>query len=105
MLIKVESLQGIYDCFSGQEEFDQFLVEMAVMIDEVHYTGQKAARNKHDEQFAMALVLKQCFLFTLFCKDHIELIRQMMPHIEYEVVDGKRKKQILLENPNIKDGE
>lgn len=82
VIITTESLVKLSQCFSDPEEVQTFIQQMGDVIDEIHFYSQLRLRSETEEEGIVAL-LKQVCVFSMFCREHFELIHQLISIVEF----------------------
>lgn len=80
LLVTPEALNKIGQCFSSAEEMQTFLSQMDQLIQEVMFLIQMRTRVK--EEYCPVLLLQQSCVFSIFCREHIELIQQLIANLD-----------------------
>lgn len=94
MVVKVRTLENILKCFANEDEFEEFYTAMHLMIQEISFTNQLAARSLSDEETYKTLVVKEIFLLGVFVKEHIEQLRDIINKVEFSEVSAADKKKL-----------
>ena len=76
MMITQESLLKISQCFSNGEEIETFMTHFMDLTEETYFNMLLAKRT--DDDTATNLFMKQLCLLAIFCREHIELIHEMI---------------------------
>lgn len=80
MMITPESLIKMCKCFSNTEEAATFMNHLADLTEELFFQGQLA---KHvDEEAKITIIMKQICIMSLFVREHMELIHQLISSID-----------------------
>lgn len=100
MIVKGEVLKKVLDCFCTQDEFQDFLVDMGGLMNELNYSGQTAWRDIDNKELGNLMAMKQVFLMGQFCKDNIEVIRDLIRVVEYteKIPENMKKDEGWYEN-------
>lgn len=91
-LVHAESLKKLAGCFTSHEELCEFLEQLRGICDEIEFSDHLMRRNISDLSSLRVLMLKKLFMFTLFCKQNIEVLHDLVNKIEYtEITETERK--------------
>ncbi len=84
MLVTTESMGELGKCFSSPEEIVTFLSQMGHLAKEITFAAEM--RNKVSEKDAVYVSLRQVCLFTLFCREHVELVQQLIKTVKIQEI-------------------
>jgi len=87
-----ESIQELSACFSSIEEVAIFLSQLHDLATEI--TSISKNRDRASEIDAIYCSLRQMCLFTLFCRDHIELMHQLIKAIKIKELTDEELDEI-----------
>jgi len=90
MLVTTESMGELGKCFSSPEEIVTFLSQMGQLAKEITFAAEM--RNKVSEKDAVYVSLRQVCLFTLFCREHVELVQQLINTVKIQEVTDEELK-------------
>lgn len=82
LLVSADCFQKIAKCFSDSEEVTTFINQMSDVIEELSFTERLRERTADPNVGAM-LLLKQVCIFGMFCREHIDLLHQIISQIDY----------------------
>lgn len=101
MIIKTEAFLDILRGFHNSEEFATFRNELYGLTEDMCYAFFKL-EEEPDPELRIEQHLKQMFIFALFCREHFEIIRDMIGKLEFqEVTEAER--DALLDSGNVLD--
>lgn len=80
-VMTIEALNKLGNCFASPEEVKQFDKEMLDTVDELYFYYQMRSRI-NDTQDSATVLLKQIAWMTLFFRDNMELIHQLVAKCE-----------------------
>lgn len=92
MMVTPETLNKLGKCFSDVEEVTTFITQMYDLSNEIGFTVEMRKRI-HEDHSAM-LLLKQVCIFTLFCREHMDLIHQLIANLECKEISEDEMKQM-----------
>lgn len=92
MMISPECLVKLSNCFSSPEEVATFLNHTADLVEELLFQGQLAKRV--DEESNVTIVMKQICILTIFFREHMELIHQLIANLEYKPISEEEMKKM-----------
>lgn len=84
MLVTSETMGELGRCFSNPEEIVTFLSQMGTLAKEITFAAEM--RNRVSERDAVYVSLRQVCLFTLFCREHVELVQQLIKTVKIQEV-------------------
>lgn len=89
-MVTRETLAKMTDCFSGTEEMQQFISQLDEVAKELNFSTM--LRTKVDDDSAVILIMKEIVVFTLFCREHLELIHELIRNIDITEITEQEKK-------------
>lgn len=92
MIVDKECFLNMYNCFVDSDEFIQFHEHFNSFINEMNYSDQVSKRDINNTSLLTNILMKKVFLFSLFCRDNMELINSLIKHIKFEEVTEEEKK-------------
>jgi hypothetical protein len=100
--VTAESLQRMADCFASPEELHAFLGDLTGLADEITFTNQLLVRSldNNDTRMSLLLTMKRMFLFTIFCKENIEVLHDLIAALEYKEIGEARHQDIQKHFPD-----
>ena len=93
ILVKPETIVKLGQCFSDAEEVKTFLEQMDSLINELTFVSMIIER-AYDEDQIEHMIGQQVALFSYFCREHMELIQQLVRQFEATEVTGEELKRI-----------
>lgn len=84
LYVSMKTMENLRDCFSNSEEFSDFVLALNEIVQECYFQGLMI--NRVNEDARMAVVMRQVTLFTLLCREHIDLIHQLISKFELEKI-------------------
>lgn len=94
-LVNPESLANISKCFSGSEELEIFMDQLLDVTDEIFF--QKELVKRVDEDTGVKIILKQICIISIFVREHMELIQQLISKIDSKSVSEEEMKKMQKE--------
>jgi hypothetical protein len=95
MLVTTQTLEKLADCFSGADEYAAFSVDMEELTSELTFCLE--SRKRAAESQSAYLTLRQFCVFALFCREHMELIHQLIRNLDCEEISEEEMKRINAE--------
>jgi|SRR5690242_19887379 len=86
-MVTKETLEKLMKCFTDTEEMQKFISHMDATTNELNFC--MLLRGKVDDDSAFVTILKQVILFTLFCREHLELIHELVRNIDVKEISDK----------------
>ena len=87
LLIKPESVEKIYKCFSDEEEVFSFVEHLNVLSDELHFLDIAFNRMDPSANAERAnVMLRKICAFTLFCRMNMDLIQQVVSAFDFQTL-------------------
>ncbi len=80
MMVTAETLIKLSECFAGSDEIESFMVQLDSVSKEMNFLRQ--LRQRVDDDEGVEIFLKQTCFFTIFCREHLELIHQLIGKFE-----------------------
>lgn len=93
-----ESLSEMSRCFSDSEELNDFINHIELMTREQSFLSDLNSRIHNTDVIAYNF-LRQVVIVTIFCREHIELIKQLISAIKYDEIT-EDEYQALLDKEN-----
>lgn len=93
-LVTPEALLQVAQCFSGPEEFETFVGQMAGLLEELSFMGQLESRV--DQDAAAIVRLKQICVFTIFCRENMDLLHQLIASTNVREITEEEKRSMGL---------
>lgn len=78
-----ENLQQVANSFSSLEEMKELHTDLMVALNAIHSIAQDVANGKNDQQDLLIACTSQIFYITLFFRDHIEEIRDVISGVDF----------------------
>jgi len=79
MMITPETFTKLGGCFAGGEEVQTFVEQMNEVMDELAFNKLLIQRVELDQ--STVLLMKQICIFSLFCREHMDLIHQLIANL------------------------
>lgn len=92
MLVTPETLAKLGESFANAEELETFVTQMDQVAQEVIFSGQ--LRAKVPREHLPYVVLKQICVFALFCREHVELLQQLIQDLDCREITAEELQQI-----------
>lgn len=92
MMITPESLVKMSQCFSNAEEVATFMNHLADLTEELLFQGQLGKRVS--EEANINIVMKQICIMSLFVREHMELIHQLISSIDSKSITEEEIKKM-----------
>lgn len=92
MLVTPEDLMRLGKCFSDEEEIRGFILKLDDLTKELEFNTQIFRRV--DQNVGPIILLKQIFIFSLFCREHIELLHELIHKLHAEEITEEQMKKI-----------
>lgn len=99
MVISNDCLLKLANCFSNNEELKTFIIEMEASLREVTFLSLLRDRVEEDE--GPAALMRQVAVFSLFCREHIELIQQLIRNLEGKEMTEDQIKEMMDDDEGI----
>lgn len=80
LVVTSETFQKLAECFSNAEEYETFFGQMDIMIKEIHFLTEM--RSRVSENDCIYLLLRQVCALSLFVREHIDLMHQLISKLE-----------------------
>lgn len=93
LVVSPETLVNLGKVFSDNEEFRTFITQMEHTVNEL--TFYSLLRNKVSEDEATVTVLQQICIFSLFCREHMEVIQELVRKLEGKHMTEDELKDLL----------
>lgn len=94
MVVKSEILQKIAASFSTAEEFLQFASTLQSLVKELEFGNQLIERNIEDENIVNVSILKQIFLFGVFCRANMDVVKEIVNVVEFKEISKEESDQM-----------
>ena len=94
-MITQETMNKLGKCFSDPEEAEIFFGQMDGLVQELFFSLQMRCRLGPED--AAVVALKQACFFTIFCRDHMDLIHQLVANLECENISEEEANQLKSE--------
>lgn len=95
IVIKTDCLIKMLDSFGTPEELEEFGTQLSSLIEEIIFAGNLSERNMDKPEFVRLMTMKQLFLFTLFCRNNVDLIHDLISKIDYTEITEEERNEIL----------
>lgn len=92
-MVTPETLNKLGKCFSGVEEVTTFITQMDGLANEITFNVEMRKRIQEDQSAIM--LLKQVCFFTLFCREHLDLIHQLIKNLECKEMTEEEIKKMM----------
>lgn len=96
MMVTTETLGKLGACFSNSEEVETFIAQMDDVINEINFLMMLRGRVTNLE--SAYVVLKQVCILGIFCREHLDLIHQLIRNIDTKEISEEDLKEFT-ENP------
>lgn len=93
MMVTAETLEKLDKCFSSVEEVTTFITQMDEIVKELSFYLEM--RKRMDKDHSVAVLLKQICVFTLFCREHIDLLHQLIKNLECKEITEEEMKKMM----------
>lgn len=93
MMVTPETLNKIGKCFSNADEVATFIMQMDGLANELGFNIEM--RKRLPDEHAGILLLKQCAIFCLFCREHMDLIHQLVQNLDCKEMTEDEIKRIM----------
>lgn len=93
LMIDNECLLKLADCFSDTEEMQTFLQQIEATTKELIFLGM--LRDRVEEDAGPAVLMQQVAVLTLFCREHIELIQQLIQNLETREMTEEERQEMV----------
>ncbi len=93
MMVTPETLNKLGQCFANSDEVQQFIVQMDNLAHEMVFSEQM--RNRVSEKDSVLVLLRQVAVFTLFCREHMELVQQLVKNCVTEEISEEELKKLM----------
>jgi hypothetical protein len=80
--VSKESSHKLLEAFSSTDEMDEFMHNFSMFVKEQFWMHSTAERASVDD--AVTMFLSQLSLFTIFCRQNIELIKELVARLEVQ---------------------
>jgi hypothetical protein len=94
-LIDSETLGKMFNVFSGKDEFNQFICHIDSLVNELLFL--MLLRGKVSEQECINVVMKQVCVISVFSREHIELIHDLVNKIDSKEISEDEYNEIEYE--------
>lgn len=85
VVVNKEVLQKLLKCATkDEEECYRFLADLYDMSKDLLFGHEASLRNAQNTDFCITTLVKNLFMFTMFCRENWELINEMMSCVEYK---------------------
>lgn len=93
LMISNKCLLNLANCFSDSDELKTFIEHMEATMREVTFLSLLRQRIEEDE--GPAAVMKEVAVVSLFCREHMELIQQLIRNLEGKEITEDQLKEIM----------
>ena len=91
-VVTPETLVKIAECFTDSEEMITFTSQMEGLVEELIFNSMLRKRVPSDS--SAVLLLKQTCVFGLFCREHMDLIHQIVKNLECKQMTEEEIKEM-----------
>lgn len=91
-VISDEIVMNMATCFSGSEELRTFVLEIEKFMQEINFMS--LLRLRIEDEHIMHTIMREVCLITLFFRNHIEVLQQLMMKLETRDATPEEIKQI-----------
>lgn len=91
-MVTQEMVNKLESCFSDADEMRQFFHSLEELISELTFSFQM--RKRLDDEAAALILVKELCWFTLFCRENLELIHQLIANIDYKELTEEEAKRL-----------
>lgn len=93
IILTDECVRNIAQSFSDPEEAQFFISDLDDATDELSFLYQLRIRSTSEEQTAL-FVIKQACTLAMFCREHIELVQQLISCLDYRDLTEEELKEL-----------
>lgn len=90
-LVNQDSLIKLSQCFSA-EELETFINDLSNLTEEIAFTS--ILMKRVDDENAANLLLKQLCIVTIFFRENVELLHEMIKSLEYRPLTEEEIKKL-----------
>lgn len=102
IVIKTTDIVKVMNCFVDHEELQDFYNQLMTLVSEIEQTHDKMMRV--DESSSLLLLAKQLFVMSIFCKENIEIIKQLIGEVKYQEIT-EEEKHLIVDGIDFDDGD
>lgn len=95
ILLTAESIKNIQKLFEDPDELRTFCIDLHHFINETMFITGAAASNETTDENILKAGLKIIFVFGILCRKNMDLIRDIVKHIDYKIVSEKEKEAMI----------
>lgn len=92
-VLSKECLEKLSHCFSNTEEISDFISHMETSADEIAFHAKLRQRMQTIDEKA-TILMRQVAILTIFCREHYDLIRELVNKLEPESVTKEKFEEI-----------
>jgi hypothetical protein len=92
MMITPTTLTKLGQCFSNPEEIQLFIHQMDELASEVSFSVQM--RKRVSDEDAALVLLKQVAMFTVFCREYMDLVQQLVANLDCKEITEEEKNKM-----------
>lgn len=90
-LVKAETIKKMIDTFCNDDEYQTFCISLNQLSQELQYLALRMVR---DPEKMSTSLLKQVFTFSMFCRDNMDLLQELINIVDYNVIDKEMVKNL-----------
>ncbi len=91
-MVTPETIDKLIKCFESTEEVTVFLEQMKTLSDELIFNFSLMQRV--DDLSSFNVCTKIICLFSLFCRENVEIVRQLISNIEFKELTEEDMKKL-----------
>ncbi len=92
MMVTTETLSNLGTCFANTDEVVEFTSQMREVVNELSFCMQ--TRDRLEGEASAIMLLKQICIFTLFCREHMDLIHQLVAGVVCKEITEDEMKEL-----------
>ena len=94
MVVKTEILQKIAGCFASLDEFNEFTSNLQALIKELQFGNQLIERHLDNVDVITVSLLKQIFLFGVFCRQNMDVVKEIVNYVDFEEISKEQSERM-----------
>lgn len=95
-VVTTETLQRIANCFSDHGEVVSFITNLEEVVDDINLCV--IHRKRSNSTKGSKLILEEICRMAIFCREYVELIRDLIRNIDLQEMDEDEIKNHKLQN-------